>query len=61
MVLSVLRKHFKKQKLLSFYKKYIGKGDLCFDIGANIGERTEAFLKKIITAIVEIIICSNCI
>lgn len=31
--------------MLSFYKQFIFKGDLCFDIGANIGERTDYFLK----------------
>jgi FkbM family methyltransferase len=29
---------------LSFYKQFIVKGDLCFDVGANIGNRTEIFL-----------------
>jgi ubiquitin len=26
-----------------FYSQFIKKGDLCFDIGANLGTRTEAF------------------
>ena len=30
---------------VGFYSKFIKKGDLCFDVGANIGNRTEAFLK----------------
>ncbi len=28
-----------------FYAQFISKGDLCFDVGANIGERTDVFLK----------------
>lgn len=27
----------------SFYSQFIGEGDLCFDVGANVGERTEVF------------------
>ena len=34
-----------KQKMLRFYGQFIKKGDLCFDIGANMGSRTKAFLK----------------
>ena len=34
-----------RRKLLRFYSQFISKGDLCFDIGANIGNRTEVFLK----------------
>ncbi len=29
---------------LKFYKQFIDPGNLCFDVGANIGNRTEAFL-----------------
>ena len=29
---------------LSFYKRFVNPGDLCFDVGANIGNRTEVFL-----------------
>jgi FkbM family methyltransferase len=29
---------------LVFYKQFLKWGDLCFDVGANIGNRTEAFL-----------------
>jgi len=52
MITSLFNKRRKKQKLFSFYKKFINEGDLCFDIGANIGERTETFLQlgaKVIT------------
>jgi len=34
-----------KRKLLRFYSQFVSKDDLCFDIGANIGNRTRAFLK----------------
>jgi len=33
------------QKMLDFYSGFIKKGDICFDVGANLGNRTEAFLK----------------
>jgi FkbM family methyltransferase len=32
-------------KLKSFYSQFIKPGDLCFDVGASFGYRTEAFLK----------------
>ena len=32
------------QKMKSFYSHFIGKGDLCFDVGANLGNRAEVFL-----------------
>ena len=32
-------------KKTGFFSKFIKKGDLCFDIGANVGEKTEIFLK----------------
>ena len=34
-----------RKKLLKFYSQFIKKDDLCFDIGANLGSRTEIFLK----------------
>jgi len=34
----------RKHKSINFYKQYIKAGDLCFDIGANVGLRTEIFL-----------------
>ena len=36
-------RHHKKS--LKFYSQFIHKGDLCFDIGANIGGRTQLFLE----------------
>ncbi|MBU0958726.1 MAG: FkbM family methyltransferase [Nanoarchaeota archaeon] len=33
-----------RQKIISFYSQFINIGDLCFDIGANIGNRTSAFI-----------------
>lgn len=34
-----------RRKLLRFYSQFVNKGDLCFDIGANIGNRIGVFLK----------------
>ncbi len=33
------------QKTLEFYTQFIKAGDICFDIGANIGQRTKIFLR----------------
>jgi FkbM family methyltransferase len=33
------------QAMLEFYKALIRPGDLCFDVGANVGNRTKIFLK----------------
>ncbi|MCX5637806.1 MAG: FkbM family methyltransferase [Planctomycetota bacterium] len=33
------------QRMLDFYSQFISPGDLCFDVGANIGNRTKIFLK----------------
>ena len=30
---------------LDFYAQFIKKGDLCFDVGANVGEKTQLFLE----------------
>ncbi len=38
-------KPFNGRRLRSFYRQFVGAGDLCFDIGAHVGNRTEAFLK----------------
>lgn len=32
-------------QLLNFYSQFVRKGDLCFDVGAHMGNRTEIFLK----------------
>lgn len=34
-----------KSKTVEFYSHFIRNGDLCFDVGANMGNRTEIFLK----------------
>ncbi len=34
----------RKQRLANFYSQFIGNSDLCFDIGAYKGERTDIFL-----------------
>lgn len=31
--------------LVSFYRQFIKQGDLCLDVGANVGARTDIFLK----------------
>ena len=43
--LKVLQKREQERKTLEFYSQLIKKGDLCFDVGANIGSRTRIFLK----------------
>ena len=35
----------RRKAMTAFYSQFISKGDLCFDIGANIGNRTEVFLE----------------
>lgn len=39
------RRWMKKRRMLRFYSRYIKPGDLCFDIGANRGERSAVFLQ----------------
>ncbi|MBW4539541.1 MAG: FkbM family methyltransferase [Myxacorys chilensis ATA2-1-KO14] len=39
---SGVRQH---QKLLTFYSQFLHPGDLCFDVGANVGNRTEIFVE----------------
>lgn len=34
----------RRQAMKTFYSQFVGKGDLCFDVGAHIGNRTEIFL-----------------
>lgn len=36
--------YLKKQKMKRFYAQFLNKGDLCFDLGANMGNRTEIYL-----------------
>jgi FkbM family methyltransferase len=40
-----ISKYKKRRAFTSFYSQFVNRGDLCFDIGANIGNRTEIFLK----------------
>jgi len=35
----------RRKAMAAFYGQFIREGDLCFDIGANIGNRTEVFLE----------------
>lgn len=37
-------KPFNKRRLMRFYSQFVNQGDLCFDIGAHVGNRTQAFL-----------------
>jgi FkbM family methyltransferase len=34
-----------RRRMLAFYGQFVRPGDLCFDIGANIGNRTDVFLR----------------
>ena len=34
-----------RREMLRFYSQFINQGDLCFDVGANLGNKTETFLK----------------
>ena len=40
-----IRRKTLPRRFVKFYSKFIKKGDLCFDVGAHIGNRTETFLK----------------
>jgi len=33
------------QRMLEFYERFLSPGDLCFDVGANIGNRVKIFLQ----------------
>jgi hypothetical protein len=33
-----------RDKMKIFYSRFLGRGDLCFDIGANFGKRTSVFV-----------------
>lgn len=52
-ILSILKNYIFRSKeememvkrRVSFYSTFIKKGDLCFDVGANIGNRVEPLLK----------------
>jgi FkbM family methyltransferase len=34
----------KRRRMIGFYSQFVRPGDLCFDVGANIGDRTKTFL-----------------
>jgi 16S rRNA A1518/A1519 N6-dimethyltransferase RsmA/KsgA/DIM1 with predicted DNA glycosylase/AP lyase activity len=36
---------FKRQRLEQFYRRFITKGDLCFDLGAHTGNHTRVWLR----------------
>lgn len=33
-----------RRKVMKFYAQFLNPGDLCFDVGANVGNRTDVFL-----------------
>jgi FkbM family methyltransferase len=41
----VISNVLRRRKLLRFYSQFVSEGDLCFDIGANLGNRTKVFLE----------------
>lgn len=41
-----------RKKMVSFYGQFISPGDMVFDVGANIGNRTDIFLKLGATVVV---------
>lgn len=34
-----------RRRMVNFYSQFIQQGDLCFDVGANLGQRTDIFLE----------------
>lgn len=40
-----IKKVFKQREIARFYRRFVKKGDLCFDIGANRGERTDCLVR----------------
>ncbi len=38
-------KPFNRRKMLRFYGRFIQEGDLCFDLGAHLGNRTDVWLQ----------------
>ncbi|WP_258101664.1 FkbM family methyltransferase [Marinoscillum pacificum] len=52
-VVHLWRKHSKRKHQKRFYSQFINNGDLCFDIGANVGAKSDVFLSlgaKVIAA-----------
>ena len=43
-IIKKFRKQEKRKRMLRFYNQFINQGDLCFDIGANMGDWSEIFL-----------------
>ena len=37
-------RYYKYPKMVRFYSQFMGEGDLCFDVGAHMGNRAEIFL-----------------
>jgi FkbM family methyltransferase len=44
-VVSIFTKFKNRRQILSFYRKFINSGDLCFDVGANVGDKSDIFCR----------------
>ncbi len=44
-IIRYLEKALKAHKTAAYFKTFISKGDLCFDLGANVGEITDVLLR----------------
>jgi len=42
-VMNALANFKKRRQAISFYRNFINSGDLCFDIGANVGDKSDIF------------------
>jgi FkbM family methyltransferase len=41
---AALRRRLEHRRRVEFYRQFAGRGTLCFDVGAHIGDRTQLFL-----------------
>lgn len=41
----VLQERAQRRRRISFYSGFVHSGDLCYDIGANVGNRTDIFIR----------------
>jgi len=55
-----IRTREKRSRMLRFYRQFIHPGDLCFDIGANVGDWSEIFL-SIGAKVIAVEPQSNCV
>jgi len=40
-----IQERFRRRRRILFYSKFVSPGDLCFDVGANVGNRTDILLR----------------